>query len=158
MYIDGRRAYTSTLALPVRGQFTYYGEMEYPVPSSVYKDEEHINYKETKVTSRKTVNFGATVRSSKTIVANLLSQAEELFWQREFHEYWVSNRVPMPHIVYDSDLGMDSGLSGKFFYYYFVVDKIIFEADDLYEGLSFRLRCVNLYDGQVTTRPPFLSK
>ena len=158
MYIDGRRAYTSTLALPVHGQFTYHGEMEYPVPSSVHKDEEHINYKENKVTSRKTVNFGATVGSSKTIVANLLPQAEELFSQREWHDYWESNRVPMPHIVYDSDLGMDSRLSCKLFYYDFVVDKIIFEADDLYEGLSFRLRCVNLYDSQVTTRPPFLSK
>ena len=158
MYIDGRTAYASTVALPVHGQFTYYGEMEYPVPSSVYKDEEHINYKETKVTSRKTVNFSATVRSSKTLVADLSTQAEELTGMRELHDYWESNRVPMPHIVYDSDLGMDSRLSGKFFYYDFVVDKIIFEADDLYEGLSFRLRCPNLYDGQVTTRPPFLSK
>ena len=112
--VDGR--YASTVALPVHGELTYHGEMDYPVPSKPQKDQEYINYKETKITSDKTVNFSATVRASKTLVADLSAQAEEFIGMSEWHEYWESNRVPMPHIVYDSDLGMDSGLSGKFFY------------------------------------------
>ena len=154
MYIDGR--YASTVALPVHGELTYHGEMDYPVPSKPQKDQEYINYKETKVTSDKTVNFSATVRASKTLVADLSAQAEELIGMSEWHEYWESNRVPMPHIVYDSDLGMDSGLSGKFFFYDFIVAKVIFEADDIYEGLSFRLRRVNLDSSQVSVHPPFI--